>query len=91
MPAGAAGVRAFVRKLNTTAGNPDSYLFLAAPQLERVPPGANGPSPYSPGPPVGALAQLNTVGTTLIDADAVNSTYAFFNADGVAYINPAYV
>jgi|GEM_PF-3559946 len=90
-PPGAAGARGFVRKFNTFAGQAESWLYLAAPQLERVPPGATGPGPYNPGPPVGALAQLNTVGTTLIDTDAVNSTYAFFNADGVSYINPAYL
>lgn len=49
-PAGAVSVSVFVRKYNTLAGNGESYMWWAAPQLERVNSGVTTPSPYQPGP-----------------------------------------
>lgn len=49
-PSNATTVRFWVRKLNTLSGNTDSYIWIAAPQLERVNAGVNTPSPYQPGP-----------------------------------------
>jgi hypothetical protein len=49
-PAGVAYATMFIRKLNTIAGNTESYTFWAAPQLEKTNLNQTTASPYSPGP-----------------------------------------
>lgn len=70
-PANTAYVKMFIRKFNTLAGNSNSYLWWASPQLERVNSGVTLPSPYQPGPPsstrqLGYTGDLNaTLGATI--------------------------
>jgi hypothetical protein len=78
-PAGATNVRLYVRKYNTTAGNTESYLWIAAPQLEVVPTGMTTPSPYVSGPsPQQKITGSNA--TTFIADLAVNSLQIADNA-----------
>jgi hypothetical protein len=66
VPANAATATVFVRKYNTYANNADSYLFLAAPQFEKVSANATSPSPYMPGPvsKIGQLAYTGALNAT---------------------------
>jgi hypothetical protein len=49
-PATAVACSINVRKYNTFVNEGDSYLWVAAPMIERARGEANTPSPYSPGP-----------------------------------------
>lgn len=49
VPAGGAYLALIVRKYNTYGGSPNSFIWFAAPMLERGKPNQNEPSPYSPG------------------------------------------
>jgi hypothetical protein len=68
-PANTAYVRLFIRKFNTLAGQTDSWLWWAAPQLERVNSGVTTPSPYQPGQ-VSSTRQLGYSGT--LDANTTS-------------------
>jgi hypothetical protein len=68
-PANTAYVRLFIRKFNTLAGQADSWLWWAAPQLERVNSGVTTPSPYQPGQ-VSSTRQLGYSGT--LDANTTS-------------------
>lgn len=48
-PAGTVTANMFIRKSDTNSGQADSWLFLAAPQLEEIGANATGPSSYRPG------------------------------------------
>lgn len=56
VPAGYNICQLYVQKQNTAVGQADSYLWWAAPMLERAAPNQTTPSPYQPGPPTGTLA-----------------------------------
>jgi hypothetical protein len=49
-PAGSALCRVAIRKYNTRAGQSESYIWMAAPQLEAVSANVTTPSAYQPGP-----------------------------------------
>ena len=78
VPANTAFVVLFVRKYNTLAGNSDSYMWWAAPQLEVVNSKATGPSPYQPGPmtstrQLGYTGELNATYGAVAGATLRNS------------------
>lgn len=56
VPAGYNVCVLYIRKNNTNVGEANSYLWWAAPMLERAAPNQTTPSPYQPGPPTGTLA-----------------------------------
>lgn len=66
-PAGAMYCLVFVRKLNTYAGQTESWLWIAAPQFEPASANQTVPSAYVPGP-VGKVGQLGYTG-------ALNATH----------------
>lgn len=78
-PANASTVRLAIRKNNTYSFATDSWLWIAAPQLEIIGDDANGPGPYTPGPAVntrqlGYSGDLNaTYGATADQVTAINS------------------
>lgn len=78
-PAGAVKARVIVRKFNTVSGQTQSYLWWAAPQLERVPSGVSAPSPYVPGPPC-TVTQLGYSG----DLNATNGAPTGTSVGGTA-------
>jgi hypothetical protein len=81
IPAGATHVRVVLRKYDTVAGQPDSYMFVANAQLEEVGAAATAPGPF-------AVAPLDT--TTVRAANPITSlnvgTYIASAAIGGAYI-----
>ena len=81
VPAGAVTALVVVRKYDTSAGNPASWLWWAAPQLEVMPAGATQPSPYSGGPVTGALAMLDSVGTGQIALNAATDVTTLAQSD----------
>ena len=60
-PAGAIAGLPYLRKRNTYAGQPDSWVFWAAPMFEEVAANATGPAPYMPGP-INAAVQVGYTG-----------------------------
>ncbi len=50
VPSGAVVACPYIRKYNTKAGHTESWIWMAAPQFERVSINQEGPSPYAPGP-----------------------------------------
>jgi hypothetical protein len=81
-PAGAARARMAVRKYNTVAGQTNSLLFLAAPQVEVIAANAAGPSPYNPG----AIA---AIGTDQLSEAAATDIVEFYDAAGYISSNSA--
>jgi hypothetical protein len=91
-PAGAVSVNGYVRKYNTIAGQTSSYIWYAAPQIEKLSANAAGPSPYMPGPAsntrqLGYTGDLNATlgapaGTLVagITAETVATAATNFNA-----------
>jgi hypothetical protein len=51
VPSGATVACPYIRKYNTwSGGSAESWIWMAAPQFERVSVNQEGPSPYAPGP-----------------------------------------
>jgi hypothetical protein len=80
VPANAASMVLLVRKYTSFVGAPNSWLWLAAPQVEVVNANTAGPSPYMPGPstdlrqmiPGGSLTAGNVGG--YVSAGAMGTT-----------------
>jgi hypothetical protein len=85
-PAGTAFARLFIRKANTDAGQTDSFIWWAGPQLERVNSNQTLPSPYSPGPP-SSTRQLGYVGALNADLTSANTAAAFAGQGALATQN----
>lgn len=84
-PSNAVKAQIRVRKYNTVAGETNSYLWLAAPQIEAINADATGPSPYTPGP---ASDATHVFAGGKISASNI-STYMSAAAIDLAYINTA--
>ena len=88
-PANAAGATMYVRKHNTWDGYTESFIWLAAPQLETVNANVSTPGPYVPGPPsnsvsIGGLSALSA--STLAATVSVNAvTGAGFRAGDLTW------
>lgn len=76
-PDGTDYVRVYVRKFNTNSQT-DSWIWLAAPQLEVVGADATGPSEYTPGPAT-LIGQLGYIGAMDATKGAPAGTYVGSN------------
>ncbi len=78
VPAGATRAGLRIRKYNTVAGQSDSWVWIAGPQIEKVAANTTGPSPYMPGPP-SDTRQLGFAG----DIDAQRNSRITVDGSGV--------
>jgi hypothetical protein len=60
-PANAVACFLYVRKYDTNAGQPSSYLFITQPYFGEATAAQTVPSKYAPGSPRGALAQVSQI------------------------------
>lgn len=72
LPSNVAYVRVALRKLDTTAGQPDSWMFATRVQLEMVAGAATEPAPWADGGQAGIKVTPSTV-STWIDNAAIGS------------------
>ena len=75
-PANTADLLLLVRKENTYAGQPDSWLMFARPQIKEVSANAQGPVPYSPSDNRAAVEVIAAAAS-----DAYNRTRAFWQVN----------
>lgn len=78
VPAGATRAGLRIRKYNTVAGQSNSWVWIAGPQIEKVAANTTGPSPYMPGPP-SDTRQLGFAG----DIDAQRNSRITVDSSGV--------
>lgn len=100
-PAGSSLCRVVIRKYNTRVGQSESYIWMAAPQLEAVAANATAPSPYRAGPPastrqLGYTGDLNATfgasGSVIGGANLTpNGGFERLNADGRPWNWGAYI
>lgn len=83
-PPGTNSCQLIIRKFNTTVGSSDSYLWLAAPQIEAAGANQEGPGPYMSGP-VGAI------GTDQLLPWTSQEVVDFYDEAGMVYLNPSMV